>query len=210
MPPAAAPLLFRGGHHRCRGRPRAHHERHRAARHQRQRRTGRQLPPQENRCRHRAFSLVRSQAHALTRSLEILRSDLLAIVRAALSAVDAGRLVDRALNEPVASLDADIWILAAGKAAPSMASAALAGFPRRIRGGLIVDREGPAPGHLPGALLEHIVGGHPVPTTGSERAGRRALDIAARMDRDEVLLLLLSGGASALMAAPVEWLTLSD
>ena len=91
-----------------------------------------------------------------------------------------------------------------------MASAALARFPRQIRGGLIVDREGPRFDQRPEPGLERLAGGHPVPTPQSERAGRRALDIAARMGRDEVLLVLLSGGASALMAAPVESTTLSD
>jgi glycerate-2-kinase len=127
-----------------------------------------------------------------------------------LSAVDAGRLVERALDQPAASFAARIWIVAAGKAAPAMASAALARFSQQVRGGVIVDREGPRPGQPPEPGLERLAGGHPVPTPASERAGRRSLEIAARMGRDDVLLVLLSGGASALMAAPVDSMTLSD
>ena len=55
-----------------------------------------------------------------------------------------------------------------------------------------------------------IVGGHPMPTAGSERAGRRALEVAASLQPDETLLVLLSGGASALMAVPADGLTLAD
>lgn len=55
-----------------------------------------------------------------------------------------------------------------------------------------------------------IEGGHPLPTVESERAGRRALDIADSVAEGESLLVLLSGGASALMAVPAEGLSLDD
>jgi glycerate 2-kinase len=55
-----------------------------------------------------------------------------------------------------------------------------------------------------------IAGGHPVPTAGSERAGRRALEIAEAVKPDEALLVLLSGGASALMAVPADGVSLED
>jgi glycerate 2-kinase len=53
-------------------------------------------------------------------------------------------------------------------------------------------------------VFEIFVGGHPLPTADSERAGRRALAIAESLATDETLLVLLSGGASALMAVPAE------
>jgi hydroxypyruvate reductase len=55
-----------------------------------------------------------------------------------------------------------------------------------------------------------FVGGHPVPTADSERAGTRALAVADALAADESLLVLLSGGASALMAVPADGLTLDD
>ena len=58
--------------------------------------------------------------------------------------------------------------------------------------------------------FEMVVGGHPMPTAGSERGGRRALDIVASLLPDETLLVLLSGGASALMAVPADGVTLAD
>ena len=51
---------------------------------------------------------------------------------------------------------------------------------------------------------------HPVPTDASEHAGRRALELAQSAAPDETLLVLLSGGASALMAVPADRLTLAD
>ncbi len=49
-----------------------------------------------------------------------------------------------------------------------------------------------------------------MPSEGSEAAGRRALALAAAMAPDETLVVLLSGGASALMAVPAEGVTLDD
>jgi glycerate 2-kinase len=51
---------------------------------------------------------------------------------------------------------------------------------------------------------------HPVPDQRSVAAARRALQNAASVDPRECLLLLLSGGASALMALPADGLTLDD
>jgi glycerate 2-kinase len=52
--------------------------------------------------------------------------------------------------------------------------------------------------------------GHPLPTAGSVAAARRALDVARAADRDTVLVVLISGGASAMMALPVDGVTLED
>ena len=87
-----------------------------------------------------------------------------------------------------------------------MARAALDVLGSRVRSGLVVGVE---PSALP-APLEGIVGGHPMPSPASEDAGKRALAIAEAAGADEELLVLLSGGASALMAAPAEGLTLDD
>lgn len=60
------------------------------------------------------------------------------------------------------------------------------------------------------ASVERFVAGHPVPDENSERAGRRALELAGHLGADETLLVLLSGGASALMAVPADGLILDD
>src|SRR5262245_19548652 len=58
--------------------------------------------------------------------------------------------------------------------------------------------------------FEVIPGSHPVPTAESERAGRRALTFAASIPEGQLLLVLLSGGASAMMAVPAEGISLED
>lgn len=85
------------------------------------------------------------------------------------------------------------------------AFAAVAGD--RVRDGLVIGT------HLPIELppqLEWIPSSHPLPDERSVAAGRRALEMARGTDPAETLVVLLSGGASALMAVPAGELTLED
>jgi glycerate 2-kinase len=97
-------------------------------------------------------------------------------------------------------------VIAAGKAAPAMAEAASRKLGSRVRAGLVIAS---TPAAIPKGF-ELVVGGHPMPTQESERGGRRALELAAMVQPGERLLVLLSGGASALMAVPAEGLTLDE
>ena len=97
-------------------------------------------------------------------------------------------------------------MICAGKAAASMAAAVDQICGSRIRAGLVI---GSAPGN-PSAPFESIPGSHPVPTAESERAGRRAIALARSVEDGETLLVLLSGGASAMMAVPADGLALED
>jgi hydroxypyruvate reductase len=97
-------------------------------------------------------------------------------------------------------------VIAVGKAAAPMLRACLAGAPAPPATALLV---APAAGSSLPATVEQLIGGHPVPTDGSVAAGERALEIARGAGHDDLLLVLLSGGASALMAAPVAGVTLA-
>ncbi len=97
-------------------------------------------------------------------------------------------------------------VVAAGKAAAEMASAFVSVEARSgLRGLVASPQAGTAAGNL-----EWFDVGHPVPTAGSVAAGRRALALAAGLGPDEVMVLLLSGGASAGLAVPIDGLTLED
>jgi glycerate 2-kinase len=163
------------------------------------------LPPQEDRHRHRPFLLLRSQTQSLTFSHDRIRADLLGIVRAGIRAVDAGELVGAQLARGE-SVGGPVWIIAAGKASAAMAGAAVAALGSRVQGGLVV---APAESAAP-FPLELVVGEHPQPGAGSERAGRRALAVAQAAGPDSELLILVSGGASSLLAVPAEGLDLAD
>ncbi len=90
-----------------------------------------------------------------------------------------------------------------------MAAAARRSLGDRIRRGLIVGVV-PAGVSASDAPFPMVIGGHPTPTADSERGGREALELAASLQDGESLLVLLSGGASALMAVPADGLTLAD
>jgi hydroxypyruvate reductase len=77
----------------------------------------------------------------------------------------------------------------------------------RIRDGIVIGTHLPI--SLPGQL-EWMPSSHPLPDARSVAAGRRAIDVAQRTRPDETLVVLLSGGASALMAVPAGTLTLED
>ena len=91
-----------------------------------------------------------------------------------------------------------------------MARAAVERLGPRVVRGLVIGGAGAhlEPGEAPG--LEFIEAGHPLPTAESERAGRRALALAASVAGDETFLVFLSGGASSLMAVPAADLTIED
>ena len=132
-------------------------------------------------------------------------------MQAAIEAVDAGRLVELALNDPalISQLTSagSVDVVSAGKAAAPM----LAGFasaspvPPRSMTGI-----GPGqPAVLPAGAVWHSTA-HPVPDERSVAAARRALAVAASVTPRGVFVVLLSGGASALMAKPAGELSLAD
>lgn len=58
--------------------------------------------------------------------------------------------------------------------------------------------------------LEWFDAAHPSPDAASEAAGRRALAVAAQSGADGTLIVLLSGGASSMLAVPAPTLSLAD
>lgn len=123
--------------------------------------------------------------------------------------MSADRVIARALRNPAIAevlTGRPLHIVAVGKAAAAMA-AAFALPHLAIRSGIVIGthRHQELPAHL-----EWIESSHPFPDGRSELAGRKALAIAHGVHSGEVLVILLSGGASALMAAPIDGLTLQD
>jgi glycerate-2-kinase len=100
-----------------------------------------------------------------------------------------------------------LHVLAVGKAAAPMARAIDEIAGPRIAAGLLIGKPGRAAAPAGWTALEAA---HPVPDATSERAGRRALGFAAETPRAGVLVVLLSGGASSLMACPQAGLSLED
>ena len=58
--------------------------------------------------------------------------------------------------------------------------------------------------------MKVLVGGHPLPDDGSLRAGRALLDLAESAGPDDLVLVLISGGGSALAEVPLPGVSLDD
>ena len=97
-------------------------------------------------------------------------------------------------------------VLAVGKAGATMAEVAEAHYGERIEGVAVV------PHGTPGALnsIELVHAGHPLLDEASMAAAERLLALAGEAGPDDVVLVLLSGGASALACLPGDGLTLAD
>ncbi len=121
------------------------------------------------------------------------RAQLLHIFSAALRAVNGRRVVAEYLRRsPVAS---PLAMIAIGKAACAMAQGAHDALGERIRAALAITRRGAAE-ILPWPVIE---AGHPLPDAASLEAGRRLGDFVAQLPVATPVLVLLSGGASALV-----------
>jgi glycerate 2-kinase len=106
------------------------------------------------------------------------------------------------------SFEADrVFALAAGKAAGAMAQAAEELLGERLAGGLVVTKYGH---EASSEKLETIFAAHPEPDESGVEAARRAEELAGSLEEGDLLLALISGGASALLADPAPDVGLQD
>ena len=98
-------------------------------------------------------------------------------------------------------------VVGAGKSAALMAAALEDAWPDVPLEGTVVTRYGHA---VPTRRIEVIESSHPVPDANSERGARRLLEQVRGLRADDLVVALISGGASALCAAPAQGLTLAD
>ena len=144
-----------------------------------------------------------------------MRKDLEEIWAAGLAAADPARAVGRALAlEDGAVLAGDdrfgprrVFVLAAGKAAGSMARAAEELLGEKVYGGLVVTKDGHDPGPED---FETVFASHPEPDERGVEAARKVQEAAESLEDGDLLLALISGGASALLADPAPPIELAD
>jgi hydroxypyruvate reductase len=98
-------------------------------------------------------------------------------------------------------------VVGCGKSAAVMAAALEDAWPDVALEGTVVTRYGH---RVPTRRIEVIEASHPVPDAASERGARRLLDRVRGLSPDDLVVALISGGGSALCAAPAQGLTLHD
>ncbi|MBV9761296.1 MAG: glycerate kinase [Acidobacteriaceae bacterium] len=152
------------------------------------------------------------------RSAEIkLRRDALAIFRAALHAAEAGNAVRRHLSIsrgrlkvnrvslPLKAFDR-VFLVAVGKAAVEMGAAVHSILGMRLSGGIAVTKHAPRKPTLP--AIQVIEAEHPIPGRAGFQAASKILELLAELNARDLLIVAVSGGASALLPAPAEPVTL--
>jgi len=133
------------------------------------------------------------------------RDHLLQSFQAAVKAADPRHIVPPHLPNPPKGRTV---VVGAGKAAATMAQAIENAWPSDAPlEGLVVTRYGHA---LPTQRIHVIEAGHPVPDEQGERASRTILALVEKLRSDDLLLCLLSGGGSSLLALPVDGISLQD
>ncbi|MEK9660867.1 MAG: glycerate kinase, partial [Alphaproteobacteria bacterium] len=128
---------------------------------------------------------------------------------AAIASADPRRCVPRHLPTPLEN--GRVIVLGAGKASALMAAAveetaAAQGWADRLEG-LVVTRYGHA------AACRHVrivEAAHPVPDAAGHAAAQRILEFARGAGADDLVLCLISGGGSALLALPAVGITMAD
>ena len=129
-----------------------------------------------------------------------------AIFDSALAAAAVRPLVLRALAS-VTLPAGRVVVVGAGKASGAMAAAVEEAWGDRVAGGLVVVKDG----HLAETRRVQLVeAGHPVPDERGAAAARDLLALALGAGAEDLVLALISGGASALTPAPAPPITLGD
>jgi hydroxypyruvate reductase len=131
------------------------------------------------------------------------RALLRSLFDAAVAAADPAVAVPRHLPEPPRGRTV---VVGAGKAAAAMARAFESHWPGDLDG-LVVTRYGHA---VACRRIEVVEAAHPVPDAAGEAAAARVLALVEGLGEDDLVVALISGGGSALLALPAEGVTLAE
>lgn len=144
------------------------------------------------------------------------------IISASLTAVEPGRVIKESLvrtgtrlrigDEELNLKDFNrIFLIGIGKASTPMTLAAADILNEHLHGGMILTKSGSH--DLPERvtkILDLYHGGHPIPDQNSLKAVAAITNLLSKAKSDDLILFLLSGGGSALLAGPYPGLTLKD
>ncbi len=125
------------------------------------------------------------------------------LFQTAVSAADPAACVPQHLPQPPKGRT---LVVGAGKAAAAMARAVEDNWPGGLSG-LVVTRYGHG---VPCERIEVVEAAHPVPDAAGQDAAARMLAVVQGLTSDDLVLVLISGGGSALLALPWEGVTLAD
>jgi hydroxypyruvate reductase len=143
------------------------------------------------------------------------------ILAAALEAVEPGEAVQRFLKRSGEELSAGeyrydlsrfrrVLVVGAGKAGAPMARAAAQVLGARISQGIVLVKEGYAGSSQTLHGIEIVEAGHPIPDERGIRGARQIANLFAETREDDLVIGLISGGASAIMVSLPEGISLAE
>ncbi len=146
---------------------------------------------------------------------------VLAIQQAALEAVEPGAAVGRQVQRRGTELRVGdraydlsaverIWVVGGGKAATAMAAALHGLLGERLKGGLVVTKYGHRDPQLDTGPVAALEAGHPLPDEASVTGAQGIAELLGRATSRDLVVAVISGGASTLLTLPVPGLTLAD
>ncbi len=141
--------------------------------------------------------------------MEDKREALLAIARDAVAACHGQPLCQSAASELGDLEGRRVHLVGAGKAAGAMAKGVIDGLAEPVHSGLLVTKDDHF-GRFAEPGFEVRFAGHPVPDQRSQEAAKAIEQRLASVPETDQVLAVLSGGASALLAAPLVGLTMAD
>jgi len=146
-------------------------------------------------------------ANGQTKELQQKRQDILEILSAACDSVNPTNAVEKIivgdfleLGEKTIALPNfnNIFLVGFGKASAGMAQAVCDHI--KVSKGVIITNDSQAVVH--DSQVEIVLGGHPLPTQGSIDGAKKIMDIISLCTEDDLLIVLISGGGSALLCHP--------
>ncbi|GAA4026904.1 glycerate kinase [Actimicrobium antarcticum] len=132
------------------------------------------------------------------------RQFLFDLFSVAVDAVSAEKCLPPFLPAP--SAHGRTIVIGAGKGAAAMAKAVEQAWPEKLEG-MVVTRYGHA---LPCRDIDVIEASHPTPDEAGQRAAARMLEMVKDLTENDLVLCLISGGGSALLALPAEGISLQQ
>ena len=138
------------------------------------------------------------------------QDSLLSLYDAAIQGADPAAATGNAVDDLRIPRDRRVMIFAMGKAAAPMAAAAVQSLLKSLHsivGGVMVTPDGE---RSPYPTIVSIKGDHPIPGSASQTASDKIAEVAAGRRATDVVLVLVSGGASSLIGAPLKGQKSSD
>ncbi|MBX3058060.1 MAG: DUF4147 domain-containing protein [Anaerolineae bacterium] len=139
-------------------------------------------------------------------------NQMLPIIQAALTAVQPGHLLPHYLHRQGRQIaigaatydleDGRLFLVSVGKAAVPMAQAAAAILGDAIHAAIVISKHLPADPRLPIPAYRFFIGDHPTAGERSVQATTAVTDLLVQTHANDLVLCLISGGASALLTQP--------